>query len=132
MFELGTFREDRRDRAEHVKWTFRMHGFTEVKFSQHCSPGRDQTYVAIGMEVQSILDSVYLPDGRMADVAGARFRIQSKALLAPEPVPADFWRQCVVEVRVRMGGYEDLKFEVRPGQVLERRTLKPLVSSPSE
>ena len=33
VFELGTFREDRRYRAARVEWTFRMHGFTEVKFS---------------------------------------------------------------------------------------------------
>jgi len=131
-FDLGTFREDRRDRAERVPWTIRLHGLTEVMVQQRCSPGRDQTYVAIAMDAQPILDSVYLPDGRMADVEGARFSMLCWALLAPQPLPADHWRKCVVAVRVRMDGYEDLKFEVRIGEALARRTLKALVSSPSE
>jgi len=116
-FDLGSWREDSRT-AEGRRYR-RLHfaGRTDVRVRERFSRPGDHVYIAASVDRRRILDSVFLPDGRLACDAGAKFRTECRA------VPGADASRLVVDVRVWLDGFLPMRFEFPPGEDLRKREM---------
>jgi len=122
VYPLGTFREPGAGYRETRRYWFERDGWALVELEDSAA-GMDHRYEALAVSEEDVRPSILLPSGALAE--GAEITILSRAQRTASHGPGP-----VVEVRVRLSGYDRLRFEVRADEVgrLAPRTLEPLVS----
>ena len=127
-FDLGSYREDARGSRRTSFHRFASEGRSEVSVHLTRDVQRDRTYIALSVPTEPIVASIVMPDGNLAQDAGAKIRMWCSAKLGEPDDSEGAWRKLPIRVRARLKGYETLEFEYRPGDTLPLRTLQSRIA----
>ena len=118
-FPLGRVLEDRRRDRKVIYRAYLVDGLCPVRLQLKGDVARDRTYVGVAVPEEPLRACVLLPDGARATAAGARVAVFCEARLDRS------WQETPITVRAWLEGYEDLEFEVLPGERPRPRRLVP-------
>jgi hypothetical protein len=118
-FHVGRVLEDQRRNRKETDHAFLIDGLCPVRLKLRGDVARNRTYVGVAVPEEPLRACVLLPDGARATTAGARVAVFCRARLDRS------WYEIPVTVRAWLEGYEDLEFEVLPGEAPRPHRLVP-------
>lgn len=122
-FALDPICQSSRVKAVETEEWFEFDGRSTVHVTASHQVDREHVYWAVSVPVAPIHDSVRMPDGTRAFDHGPGFYMTCRASLAP-PFQVFDARDHVVDVHVSLAGYDELDFQVRPGEAIPERVLR--------